>query len=67
MVRTNSDVHVKFTTDLGHEYRVQRRAAFGNGGWSDLPGLVPGTGAIVPFPDPTATNAQNFYRVRLGP
>jgi hypothetical protein len=46
-------------------YHVQRRAAIGAGDWADLPGPVGSTDALVPFLDPSATNAQNFYRVRV--
>ena len=46
---------------------ADRRAAFGLGAWEDLPGPIGSTNALVLFTDATATNAQNFYRVRVGP
>jgi hypothetical protein len=68
--RTNSTAHLKFTKDTTTApvpvYHIQRRTAFGAGDWADLPDPVGSTDAIVPFLD-TATNAQNFYRVRVGP
>ena len=52
-------------TDLARIY-LQRCAAFGTGAWEELPGGVSGTNALLPFVDAGATNAQNFYRVRVG-
>ncbi len=47
-------------------YHVQRRAAFGPGRVADPPGPFGDTNTLVPFPDTSATNALNFYRVRMG-
>jgi hypothetical protein len=69
ITRTNSTAHLQFTKDPTTApvpvYHIQRRAAFA-GDWADLPGPIGSTNALVPFLDPTATNAQNFYRVRVG-
>ena len=65
VARTNSATRVQFTTDLGHDYRVERRDALDSGTWLTLPGVVPGTGGIAPFLDSGATDSQGFYRVRL--
>ena len=69
LTRTNSTAHLPFTKDatiasvpVSH---IQRRAALGTGDWADLPGPLGATNTLVPFLDPTATNAQNFYRVRV--
>jgi hypothetical protein len=72
LTRTNRTAHLQFTKDATTApvplYHVQRRAAFGIGDWETLPpGPIGSTNTLVPFPDPSATNAQNFYRVRVGP
>ncbi len=72
LTRTNSTAHLHFTKDATTApvpvYHVQRRAAFGIGDWENLPpGPIGSTNTLVPFLDATATNAQNFYRVRVGP
>ena len=69
--RTNDDTHLQLSKDLttgpGPAYFLQRRSAFGTGAWEELPGGVSGTNALLPFVDAGATNAQNFYRVRVVP
>ena len=71
LTRTNSTAHLQFTKDATTApvpvYHVQRRAAFGTGAWADLPGPIGDTNTLVPFLDVSATNGQNFYRVRVGP
>jgi len=71
LTRTNSPAHLQFTKDATTAplplHRVQRRAAFGTGAWEDLPGPIGATQTLVPFTGATATNGQNFYRVRVGP
>jgi hypothetical protein len=71
LTRTNSIAHLQFTKDATTApvpvYHVQRRAAFGAGDWADLPGPFGDTNTLVPFLDTSATNGQNFYRVRVGP
>jgi hypothetical protein len=71
ITRSNTTAHLQLSKDLttgpGPAFYVQRRAAFGTGAWEELPGPVSGTNALLPFADTTATNAQNFYRVRVGP
>ena len=69
--RSNNAAHLQFAKDLttgpGPIHHLQRRAAFGTGAWEELPGGVSGTNALLPYVDAGATNAQNFYRVRVGP
>ena len=69
--RSNNATHLQLAKDLttgpGPIHYLQRRAAFGTGAWEELPGGVSGTNALLPFVDAGATNAQNFYRVRVGP
>ena len=71
ITRTNSATLMQLSKDLttgpGPIHYLQRRAAFGTGAWEELPNGVSGTNALLPFVDAGATNAQNFYRVRVGP
>ena len=71
ITRTNNDTHLQLSKDLttgpGPTHYLQRRAAFGTGAWEELPGGVSGTNALLPFVAAGATNAQNFYSVRVGP
>jgi hypothetical protein len=63
--KTNNDIRVQFTTDLGHDYHVERRDALDTNAWTSLPGLVTGTGGIVPFVETNAALLpKGFYRVR---
>jgi hypothetical protein len=64
--KTNNDIRVQFTTDLGHDYQVERRDALDTSAWTSLPGLMPGTGGIVPFVETNAALLpKGFYRVRV--
>ncbi len=72
LTRTSSTAHLQFTKDATTApvpvHHVQRRAAFGTGDWENLPpSPIGSTNTLVPFLDASATNGQNFYRVRVGP
>ena len=71
ITRSNSATHLQLSKDLttgpGPIYYLQRRDAFSPGAWEELTNTVSGTNALLPFVDAGATNAQNFYRVRVGP
>jgi hypothetical protein len=64
--KTNNDIRVQFTTDLGHDYHVERCDTLGTNAWQALPGLIPGTGGITPFVETNgALLPGGFYRARV--
>jgi alpha-tubulin suppressor-like RCC1 family protein len=54
---------VQLPTHNGRVYRLEFASALTNGTWNALP-LQFGTGKTNVFFDPSATNAQRFYRIR---
>ncbi|WP_160164593.1 hypothetical protein [Pedosphaera parvula] len=50
-------------TQSGKVYVLEYKASLSDTNWTSLP-LVPGNGSTLFLTDPTATNAQQFYRVR---
>jgi hypothetical protein len=62
-----ANVRVRFTTESGVTYRVERANGIGSS-WSTLPGSVSGTGNEGEYLDlGGAAGGQRFYRVRRGP
>jgi alpha-tubulin suppressor-like RCC1 family protein len=50
-------------TQSGKVYVLERKTSLSDTNWTSLP-LVPGNGSTLILTDPTATNPQQFYRVR---
>ncbi len=62
--RVGSNVQVRFTTVSDKTYGVEYRPEVGEGPWTELPGIVPGTGGIVTYTDANAASLpRRFYRV----
>jgi hypothetical protein len=62
--RVGNDVQVRFTTVSDKTYGVEYRPEAGEGPWTQLPGVVTGTGGIVTYTDAgAATLPRRFYRI----
>ena len=55
---------IRFPSQVGQTYRVERSASLSPAYWSPVADNVPGTGAAIQIPDSGASlQAQRFYRV----
>jgi len=62
--RARNDILVRFTTVSDKTYGVEFRPEVGDGLWTELPGVIDGTGGIVTYTDAEAANLpRRFYRV----
>ncbi len=57
---------IAFNTDAGKTYQLQAISSLG-GGWQNIGSPITGTGNSMSYVTPTRSNAQQFYRVVLGP
>ena len=65
---SGSNCLVRFTTELGLSYEVQRASELTASGWSPVAANLPGTGGVMESIDTNAaSDARRFYRVRQSP
>lgn len=65
---TGTNVIIRFSTQTGRNYRLERAAAINTNTWTQVGGNVPGTGGTVQVTDGgAATQTNRFYRVRITP
>lgn len=66
--KIGNNLSIRFLSVLGTNYVVERVSNLTSGGWTTLPGTIPGNGSVVEMIVTNAlTPSRNFYRVRLAP
>ena len=53
---------IAFDTEVGKTYQIQSISSL-SGGWQNVGGSIPGTGASISYVTPTRNNPQQFFRV----
>jgi hypothetical protein len=67
-VKSGADLVVRFSSDLGQRYRIERKATLAPGDWTAVADNLSGTGGIVSVTDPgAASQPRRFYRGQVLP
>ena len=65
--KTNSTIHLTWTTMAGETYQLQYATNLIHGTWTNLGSLVTTSNATVTVTDPTPSDPQRYYRLILLP
>ena len=64
----SSNLSIRFLTEVGQKYRLERKDSLAAGPWSTLADNIDGTGEVVETIDPVGIlQPSRFYRVLSGP
>jgi hypothetical protein len=67
-VKSGNDLVVRFSSDLGQRYRIERKDTLAPGAWTTVADNLSGTGGIIPVTDlGAASQPQRFYRGQVLP
>ena len=67
-VKSGNNMVVRFSSEIGQNYRIERKDVLAPGPWTTVADNIPGTGAVVPVTDlGAASQAKRFYRGQVLP